>query len=538
MFQPKKLINLLFANAQDTYYAEGLLKFEDLNRYIWYLIHKELNYDVVYFLKERQSQFEVSGFGEKKYIRFEPKSFSFKNTQKQFGEWMKERLKDEKIKCAFVCSLGDFCRLLERKDYEFLLEELIKLESSTERRGFILLTAPTSVEDSKELLLESPVFANQVVGKSLGCLCAPILNLRYETNEHAFDYLYDELSRQMRSACTFLNRFDGNTIDGIMNHLILRENISVKECDPESMRVYLNDILNSEEFYTGQILREFFEDGPLEFRSLYKKLCSPDNRKLIKTTYDYSDFVGKESMVPIFYRDPTIRQCMTLKLPEKFSSCTRGAEKLLEMKKLLRKVKNLKINPAILTEMGTTVSIYNEVLQSNNADERTLCLLLSFLHYCAAWLYAEAGSDQESRAFSLSEIIGNYMSIREAYLTTRSSKHNSEISALTPEARDIYKISMRQLEVKLEQYETKLSVLEQGAYAKMASAHTGPCDIGISAAEILDGLYAGEPAKNVTAPGAQQPVEEDSPVVYEEDPVLTDYVFDEPPEFYIEVPDI
>lgn len=533
MFQPKKLINLLFANAQDTYYAEGLLKFEDLNRYIWYLIHKEQNYDVVYFLKERQSQFEVIGFGEKKYIPFEAKSFSLKSSHRQFSDWMRERLKDDKVKCAFVCPLKDFCNLLSRKDYETLLEELITLENSTERRGFILLTAPPVVEDSKELLLRSPVFAKHAVGKSVGCLCRPILNLRYETNEHIFDYIYDALAQQMGTACVFLNRFENGNMEALAQHLLIRENIPARDWDPESMSVYLSELLNSEEFYRGQLLREFSEDGPLEFKALYKKLCIPDNRKLVKEVYDPLRFMEGKAKAPVFYRDSGIRQCMTLKLPARFSSCTVGEKALLDMKKLLRKTKNLPMNAPILTEMGAMVTIYNEVLQSHTADETVLCILLTFLRYCAAWLYAEENSGQEKSVLTLSEDIHNYLKVREAYLTTLASRHSHSATDLAPEAWKIYEITSKQLDAKIATYEKNLDVMEAAIYAKMASVQSNVVDIDVN---ILNGLYGENPTTHA-ASGLFETFEEEKKETPQSNEAPAPFVFDGVPEFYLHAPD-
>ena len=59
MFSRNFMVNLLFANPEDTYYTDGLLQFKDLNEYIWYDIRKNGIFDSVFFLQNEKNFFEV-----------------------------------------------------------------------------------------------------------------------------------------------------------------------------------------------------------------------------------------------------------------------------------------------------------------------------------------------------------------------------------------------------------------------------------------------------------------------------------------------
>ena len=155
MFPSQQLISYVFANPDDEYRCNDLLKL-NLKQYLWKSLHQQ--YHTVYFLDSRDAcTFTVHTFGDRDAVL--PGTPKWKQThQAVFGNWLLSRLcQDHRNAAAIVCPLDVFCRVLSHEEWRHLLEELAGL-SWPRRTGILVLTASPYAEDSWEYLMHSPVF--------------------------------------------------------------------------------------------------------------------------------------------------------------------------------------------------------------------------------------------------------------------------------------------------------------------------------------------------------------------------------------------
>lgn len=157
MFSSNNLISYVFANDQDTYYADDLLSL-NLEQYLWKSLRRD--YHTVYFLRgTNDGLFTVRTFGDKDAAPCPPPAKQSRRgptNEEAFGNWMLHQLCLDRNKAvAFICPMTTFCRVFSRDAWAPVLKQLAHAERRT---GIIVLTASPYAEDSRELLLNSPVF--------------------------------------------------------------------------------------------------------------------------------------------------------------------------------------------------------------------------------------------------------------------------------------------------------------------------------------------------------------------------------------------
>ena len=91
MFSSSDLISFVFANENDTYYRDDLLKLNQ-DQQLWHLLHE--SFDTVYFLRNTENQLQVYSFGDSKggpCPVFKDKIFT--SAEEQLGNWMLRQLR-------------------------------------------------------------------------------------------------------------------------------------------------------------------------------------------------------------------------------------------------------------------------------------------------------------------------------------------------------------------------------------------------------------------------------------------------------------
>lgn len=499
MFSPNSMINLLFANPKDTYYAEGLVQFNDLNQYIWYLLHKHNRCDVAYFIDFDEAEFKVSGFGkEEGFSPYSPGWITL-NPANSLRRWIMDRLKDKKHRCTIVCSLKLFCSLykVDKKDgdkkteIDKSLANLISLsQDESDRNGFFLLTSSLYVEDSKDYLLDSQVFSKHRVNNKSLCLCEGIADICRDYKNCTYSNIYMTLSRNMKAACVFLNQFTTSSLTALIHHVCLRENISVDPEMAEDMITYLGKLLNGRPFLTGQVLRDFFDEVPPDFKQLYTKLRNPASWEQVKIAYQSVADCDNEYTLPIYYRDATIQKCLALQLSPELEQDECTKKQLSEIKKHLLMVKNKKINETIKDEMNTVAVMYTD-FQKNELSAQVQQVLLSVLNQCTVLLYEEEGSEEQNRIVELSkQVLPAYIA---AWNDWRKKKDNIEIfsspvsGAGQTATEQIRAAAAKKLKEKIQKIEDMLEQLKNTAYGKMLleTEPAGECGSVIGFVESL-----------------------------------------------------
>lgn len=157
MFVSNELVQLVFADENDTYYGEDLTEL-NLDQFLWLRLHKS-GYRSVYFLRERsKGDFSVRRFaGDRNSPPFNPERSQFfgwliHGRENELGEWMQRQLRSH---TALVCPLADFCKAASGPAWESVLRGIAE---DKKRQGILVLTAPLEAEKSAELLLCSKVF--------------------------------------------------------------------------------------------------------------------------------------------------------------------------------------------------------------------------------------------------------------------------------------------------------------------------------------------------------------------------------------------
>ena len=90
MFSPTELISLVFANKDDLYFGDDLLKL-NLNQHLWKELHK--TYQTVYFLSAAEKAFTVRTFGDIHGTPYTPKYSLFSSEQSKFSGWLMRQLR-------------------------------------------------------------------------------------------------------------------------------------------------------------------------------------------------------------------------------------------------------------------------------------------------------------------------------------------------------------------------------------------------------------------------------------------------------------
>lgn len=404
MFSPDQFVHLVFADENDTYYGEDLLKLE-LNQYLWFQLHKE-EYGRVYFLRYERGQLTLYTYGDETAQGFVPENKLiqiFKSRVDQFGGWMLQQLKAKREeRTAFVCSLGDFCKATEGEGWRNVLEKMAKMERRT---GILVLSAPVEDERARPLLLQSNVF--EALGEK------GLMHLREDTLRPMYESL-DNLK-----PAVFLGKYKKSRIRAALLHSMLDgDEIYADDGQLDHMALYLSQYLNNPELRRRCPLLDIqMTGGRPRYQELYRWFLDRDTFARLKEVAEHAFLNGglrsyleqqgcayvEEKDRPVFItrdRNGFAGRCLKLLPPKGFESpeiC-----KLLEDIRLeLLSPKNRKDNPKIaesvdklLTKLGGVQSL---------GDAATYKRVLWAIRFCVQWLHVPENSIQEESVCSLCE---------------------------------------------------------------------------------------------------------------------------------------
>lgn len=404
MFSSKELISFVFANENDTYYGEDLLKL-DLNQYLWEQLHE--SYDAVYFLSAGDKSFQVRSFGDLCCEKYTPKKFKlFGGTpQQEQGKWLLDQLKAKPGRtAAFVCPLEDFCSILSDSRWDEVLEDIV---SEKKRSGIFVLTASATAEQTSALLLESPVFEKLRE--------TSVTDLR----GGALRELYGTLQRRKADSCLFLNAFSWERVHGLLLHLALEHPDRIESAAQlDRMTDYLYAWLLDPDAAGGEPLSWELPPCYLSYEKIYEQLRNDHIwAKLAEQSTVYAHSEHRERTrersgidVPVL-RDITTYagRCLKLRLPRWMQE----EEDVREYAQiLLKNIRSAVQNPKNRVENRQIASAAEGILDQmhtvRKGDTNTLLQILKALKFCVNYIYT---AENEPIAQDVTELIEMHNSV-------------------------------------------------------------------------------------------------------------------------------
>ena len=360
------LISYVFATPGEEYRGSDLLTL-NLNQYLWKSLHRDFH--TVYFLDSQDGcTFSVHTFGDRDAKRYKPPIFS--SVEKRFGDWLLEQLcLPQDAAAAFVCPMDVFCRVFSRDSWASVLE---RIASATGCTGIFVLTASPYAEDSRELLLTSPVFDR---------LRETAVTENRSQNRCIYTALREEKPRHY---CT-LNSFTKERLDDLLLHICAAD---PDRCpDPEVRQTYAKNL--ADYLRSGQplpwITAASQQSLYLTYRELYQQLCRRDAWE--QMTHLPPQFSSPEPPAILRRPDCCAGKCMKLQLPDwalgKRDSNGRSPEAILEdiRKALCASTNRLEV-PELAKATGVFLQRFKEL---RPGDLDTCTLLLDALKFCADW---------------------------------------------------------------------------------------------------------------------------------------------------------
>ena len=389
MFSATEPISFVFANEHDVYYGPDLLK-RNLNQQLWTMLHH--TYKAVYFLTASEGTFEVRTFGDVAASPYQEEQVGMaaklwkilmeETERDRFEKWILRQLcRPSGDGVAFVCSLEDFCQVMSQEEWQPALEQIGK---ETRRTGIFVLTAPATVERSRELLLHSPVF------EWLGA--KEVTDLR----SGGLRELYGSIKHRKWDTCLFLNAFTSEQMRSMLIHILmehpercmdlqtlteLSEYLTAYLCDPSAQREMPLAELGVPMSYLSY--RELYE--LLQTESVWNRLMEQQNscqlRPVKNTCMD----------APILWdRNSYAGHCMMIKLPHWISQNHQARDQAMQtLKRIWREIsvpKNRMENPQLAEAVDGFITQLDTV-SYNDLD--TYQQILSALEFCVRWVYTQ-----------------------------------------------------------------------------------------------------------------------------------------------------
>ena len=390
MFSSTELISFVFANENDTYYGDDLIK-RNLNQYLWDRLHQ--NYEAVYFLSEETNGFAVHTYGDlycKEYVPGKKGLFgllSKNSNQTEFGNWLQRQLRGKTNEsAAFVCPLEDFCSVLSSSQWDTVLTEIAEMKNRT---GIFVLTASATTEKTAKLLLESPVFEKLQE--------TAVTDLRGGTMQE----LYPTLKNRKWDNCIFLNAFDWERLRGMLLHLVMEypkrfESLSMLDTLTHYLYAYCQnpDFADSEGLFNREMPVAY-----LLYKSLYDQLRN--ERTWQKFEAAVKKFQQNHSRVAANFSDvklPVLRdrnsyagRCLAIKFPGWLTRTENAAGKASG---LLRSIRNTVSTPMNRVENPEIVSAAEHLLNQLSSvypdDSETYIQILNALKFCVENVYSHS----------------------------------------------------------------------------------------------------------------------------------------------------
>lgn len=411
MFSSNEFVQLVFANADDCYYGEDLLKL-DLEQYLWRKLHENGRYSAVYFLKAEEKGFSVTGFGDQKARPFQPEkktvakkfaAFFSDETENEMGEWMLRQLKGRRDSAAaFVCSLKDFCRVASKPEWKGILQ---RMSEEHGRTGILVLTAPPRGEENARLLLESPVFELLQDRAILDARCLTPRELYGEIQKHKGE-----------EACAFLNVFSSEHLRGpVLQAMLAGKERFLQEKELKQAVTYLVRYLNSARMQREDALFEQTMPGVyLRFRDLYDRLLQDRvwNRLIGKSQEAAAtQNAGKVKAIPILRSENSSAGRCIHKLFVQGLQLRNDAQEAMLLDEVIQKLMvptNRPENPQIAERMEHLSLRFTQI---DPEDNECLKRILGAVRTCNVHLHTEQHSDEEQMLVKLSECLDNYTEV-------------------------------------------------------------------------------------------------------------------------------
>ncbi len=390
MFSSNALLQVVFAEPDDMYFLEGIIR-TGLYRYLWYQLHDK--YSSVYFVdRDEQQNIRVFHYEESYTDSLKTKSFFPKKPEKNLVKWLRKQLKDQKHRSAVVFPLDSFCRMFRKEE-----EELSEIRAEKELYGTIILIASTNVTKSAQWLLTSPVFdyLNE----------RAILSLRtYDGN------IYDCLKSRKQEACVFLNTYTRERVADMVHYLVLESNRFTGRCDMENLIDYLTQYMNNK--YMQMITKRIFTAdfgliNPL-YKDLYRQLKdktvwnalvsrSREDSSTLKEYLAHHYINENGSVFCASYDDETVEmRCMKLCFAGAMHHTAYDEPAVDKLNRIYQEVahgNSREKNNGIQNRL----SMFIDKLQTaqNNKDSSTCSRVVSAILFCVRWLYCDEESQRD-----------------------------------------------------------------------------------------------------------------------------------------------
>lgn len=423
MFSSKELISFVFVNENDIYYGNDLLKL-NLNQYLW----KELygNYKTIYFLSARNHMFEVRSFGD---MTSNPppdgtnrglfSHFLGGTEQKKFGEWMLRQLRAKSNEAvAFVCSMEDFCTVLDDERWNETLREIVE---EKKRSGIFVLTASATADQTSAMLLNSPVF-DKLQEKA-------VTDLRGgELRE-----MYGLIKQSKFDSCLFLNAFTKERIRNVLVHIAIEypDRCMCRQALDELTEYLMMYLHDPERQATEPLLKTKLPASYLQYRELYEQLLNAEIwSTLVRRCERYIQKNGRRRLQEVCRcpEAPVLRdrktyagKCMMQTLPQwlirrEDENTAMASVKLKKIQAAVAVPKNRKENPAIVEAVESFLKQIDGVREN---DTETYMHLLNAVEFCVEWIYMEPGHGKYQRVLQIIDSIRSGTDYLKASFETR-----------------------------------------------------------------------------------------------------------------------
>lgn len=537
MFSPNELLHLVFANDDDIYYCDNLLKL-DLNQYLWWVLHRE-GYRTVCFLNANKDIFSVKTYGDVAYSPYptEDKWFKrfIKSDTEKFGEWMTRQMKAKSTeRVAFVCPLHEFCDTARGEEWTNLLRKIASIEKRT---GIILLTVPAEVEQSRDLLLSSKVFdaLHEVA----------VTNLRNDDIRP----LYASLAIGKPYGVTYLNGYTTERLKALLLHVMMDgDDCFAAGLQIERCAEYLTQYLNNPWLrrYSPLFGTPKCNEYP-EYRELYHMLMNKqiwDN--LLKATQKAFDggnlrewlnqlqcpYIRENDMQVCVMRDRNnfAGRCMKLwplqsgDAMEEAGKSDEAFELLIDIYTALRSPKNKADNPKIAAVIESLLAKL-EVAQGEG-DFDTYKRVLFSIRFCVQWLHVPGSSDEEKSIISLSDSLKVLINCSQEHFRTANQLRRYEMQTAFNQVAEAELTYLKGASIAAK---TKLATLEELVMASIVklSVHDSANQIKEMAADLQEQIESFECEEPLGRQKEEPPMEpetelylHDQPLKAEEDDIL------------------
>lgn len=372
MFPSQQLISYVFANPGDEYRGGDLLTL-NLKQYLWRSLHK--HYNTVYFLSSHENRtFRVHTFGDRDAVPYDPPFFKFQE-EKAFGKWLLEQLCQERESAAaIVCPLDEFCRVLSGEAWAPILK---KIAVATNRTGIIVLTASPYAEDSRQYLLESPVFEH---------LHETAVTENRDWNRERKRCIYSDILNEKPWHYRRLNIFTAKRINDLLLHICAED--PARCLDDEERKSFAKTL--TEHLQSGKPLPGILQPSQpsryLTYKELYALLL---DRKVWDEARQLPPLYSTIGVPPILRRpDSYAGKCLRLHLPdwalEQSNSVGLKPEHILEC---IHQIAQFPSNCPETREFEEKACEFLQALRNlEKGDIDTCTLLLDALKFCVRWI--------------------------------------------------------------------------------------------------------------------------------------------------------